>query len=99
MFRSLGGKGPDAVIVSAGLWHMLHIPDPQDYVDQQAAFTSAASVYAAHQKVSMCSGPCVALDASRTTMPSVDPLPQKPGMEHAPLQGPGQPWGTSPTKL
>lgn len=50
--RTLKGEGPNVVIVSAGLWHMLHVPDPQDFVDQQAAFSHGAAMFAAREPVS-----------------------------------------------
>ena len=39
------------VIVSAGLWHMLHVPDPQDFVEQEAAFSRGAALFAAQEQV------------------------------------------------
>ena len=39
------------VIVSAGLWHMLHVPDPQDFVGQEAAFAQGAALFAAQELV------------------------------------------------
>ena len=52
MPRTLKGEGPNVVVVSAGLWHMLHVPDPQDFVDQQAAFSHGAAMFAAREPVS-----------------------------------------------
>ena len=39
------------VIVSAGLWHMLHVPSPQDFVEQEAAFSRGAALFAAQEQV------------------------------------------------
>ena len=49
--RSAAGRGPDILLVSAGLWHMLHNPSAAHFQAQLAEFTAAAQAYTAMQPV------------------------------------------------
>ncbi len=42
---------PDAVVMSVGLWHMLHIDDPADYAKQLQALRHAIHGFVSASKV------------------------------------------------
>ncbi len=45
---------PDAVVMSAGLWHMLHIDDPADYAKQLQLLGHAIKDFVGGLKVWPC---------------------------------------------
>ena len=47
--RTAGGVVPDVIMMSAGLWHMLHIADAAAYEKVTQEFTNATNVFVTAQ--------------------------------------------------
>ncbi len=49
--RTRSGESPHVVVMSAGLWHMLHIHSPADFSKQLQRLKQAMKTFLTHNKV------------------------------------------------
>ncbi len=49
--RTRSGESPHVVVMSAGLWHMLHIHSPADFAKQLQRLKQAMKTFLTHNKV------------------------------------------------
>ena len=66
--RTRSGESPHVVVMSAGLWHMLHIHSPTDFAKQLQRLKQAMKTFLTHNEV-----------GARVVSQSICPLLQ-PGM-------------------
>ena len=51
--RTRSGESPHVVVMSAGLWHMLHQHSPADFAKQLQKLKQAMKTFLTHNKVRM----------------------------------------------
>jgi hypothetical protein len=59
--RTQSKQTPDAIVLSAGLWHMLHVDDPVDYSGQLQNLKQAINAFFANRPMVSYSCPCFML--------------------------------------
>lgn len=59
--RTRSGESPHAVVMSAGLWHMLHLHSPADFEKQLQRLKQAMKTFLTHNKVGAHVGASVLL--------------------------------------